>query len=87
MKIKVPVEAFTVTDMFQYAALCARALAKAHACYGTSALISGYLGKGDTFDEAVADFSIAYADQSERDHERLVKAVRAGQLEVEMETQ
>ena len=47
--------------------------------------ISGYLGKKDTFDEAIADFAVAYADQSERDHETLTKAVRAGKLEVFIE--
>ena len=40
-----------------------------HARSGEPAKISGYLGKSDTFDEAIADFSIAYADQSEQDHE------------------
>jgi hypothetical protein len=43
------------------------------------------MGKRDTFDEAVADFSVAYADQSERDHATLQEAVRAGKLEVVME--
>ena len=52
---------------------------------GEPAKISGYLGKSDKFDEAIADFSIAYADQSERDHEVLMKAVREGRLEVVIE--
>jgi hypothetical protein len=47
--------------------------------------ISGYLGRSDVFDRAVTDFSIAYADQSERDHEALMNAVRAGKLEVFIE--
>ena len=42
--------------------------------------IVGYLGKGDTFDEAVADFAEAYADQNEADHGALLKAVRSGRL-------
>ena len=42
----------------------------------SAAKISGYLGKGEAFDEAIADFSIAYADQSKQDHEVLMKAVR-----------
>jgi hypothetical protein len=44
--------------------------------------ISGYLGKSDSFDEAIADFSITYADQCERDYEVLQRAVRAGKLQV-----
>jgi len=45
----------------------------------------GYLGKSDAFDEAIATFSLTYADQSERDHELLKKAVRLGRVEVVME--
>ena len=48
-------------------------------------MITGYLGESDTFDKAIEEFSIAYADQSERDHEALVKAVRAGRLEAMIE--
>jgi len=62
-------------------------LSHAHARSGEPAKISGYLGKSDKFDEAIADFAIAYADQSERDHETLLQAVRAGKLEVFIEEQ
>jgi hypothetical protein len=68
--------------MTQYAKLCGWTLARAHARSGQPAEISGYLGQSDKFDQAVADFSIAYADQSERDHKVLLKAVRQGQIEV-----
>ena len=81
MKIKPLIEAFTPSFMSQYAAMCGRSLANAHARSGSPAEITGYLGKSDRFDGATADFSIAYADQSERDHAALVKAVRTGQLE------
>ena len=80
MKIAFRVEAFTPSLMLQYAELCGWTLARAHARSGEPAKISGYLGKRDRFDQAVADFSMAYADQSERDHESLMKAGRAGQL-------
>jgi uncharacterized protein (DUF2252 family) len=85
MKIKMPVEVYTPSVMRQYAEACGWTLARAHARSGEPAKISGYLGKSDAFDQAVADFSIAYADQSERDHETLRKAVRAGKLEVFIE--
>lgn len=85
MKIKPLVEVFTPSVMLQYAELCGYTLAHAHARSGESAKISGYLGKSDKFDEAIADFSVAYADQSERDHDALLKAVRAGKLEVFIE--
>jgi hypothetical protein len=85
MKTKILVELFEPTTMIQYAEVCGYTLARAHARSGDSALISGYLGKSDTFDRAVAAFSIAYADQSEQDHAVLMKAVRRGDLEVETE--
>jgi uncharacterized protein (DUF2252 family) len=85
MKIKMLVEIFTPSVMLQYAALCGWCLARAHARSGEPAKISGYLGKSDAFDKAIADFSVAYADQSERDHVVLMKAVRAGKLGVFIE--
>jgi uncharacterized protein (DUF2252 family) len=85
MKVKPLVEIFTPSVMLEYAGLCGWTLAHAHARSGESAKISGYLGKNDKFDKAIASFSAAYADQSERDHEVLVKAVRAGKLEVAVE--
>jgi uncharacterized protein (DUF2252 family) len=85
MKISAMVELFTQSIMLQYATACGWALAHGHARSGEPAKISGYLGKGDTFDEAVADFSIAYADETEKDHEVLMKAVKAGKLQVFIE--
>ena len=85
MKTKILVELFEATTMVQYAGVCGYTLARAHARSGDSALISGYLGKSDTFDKAVATFAAAYADQSEHDHAVLMKAVRRGDLEVETE--
>ncbi len=85
MKVKPLVEVFTPSVMQQYGELCGWTLARAHARSSEPAKISGYLGKNDAFDEAIADFSISYADQSERDHEVLMNAVRAGRLEVFVE--
>jgi hypothetical protein len=85
MKIKPLVELFAPRVMRQYAQVCGWILARSHARCGEPAMISGYIGKSDKFDQAIADFSIAYADQSERDHEILTKAVRAGKLEAFIE--
>lgn len=87
MKIKPLVEVFTPGVMLQYAEWCGWTLAHAHARSGEPVKISSYLGKSDKFDEASADFSVAYADQSERDHDILMKAVRAGKLEVFIESE
>jgi uncharacterized protein (DUF2252 family) len=82
MKIKMLVETFNRSDMIQYAKLCGWALARAHARSGEPAKISGYLGNSAKFDEAIADFATAYADQTERDHAVLKKAVHDGKLGV-----
>ncbi len=85
MKIKPLVELFPPSVMRQYAELCGWILARAHARSGEPAMISGYLGKSDHADEAVASFAVAYADQTERDHAVLDKAVRAGSIEAHVE--
>ena len=85
MKINPVLGVCTPAAMLQYAEVCGRTLARAHARSGEPAQLSGYMGKSDRFDEAIADFSVAYADQSERDHATLKKAVRAGKIEVATE--
>jgi NAD(P)H-dependent flavin oxidoreductase YrpB (nitropropane dioxygenase family) len=87
MKLAALVELFGPVTMIQYAEACGWALARAHARSGAPAEISGYLGKNDAFDKAIARFSIAYADQNERDYEVLRKAVKAGRVEVVMESE
>jgi uncharacterized protein (DUF2252 family) len=82
MKIKPVVEVFTENQMLGYAELCGWILARAHARSGEPARISGYLGKSERFDQAIADFSVAYADQTERDHATLTAVVRRGDLEI-----
>ena len=84
-KIKPMVETFDSSDMVMFAEWCGYSLARSHARSGDAAVISGYLGESDTFDAAIAAFSAAYADQTERDHAALTKAARAGKLEVLIE--
>jgi len=83
MKYGIDIAALTPEGMGLYADVCAWALARAHACAGNPALIGGYLGKGDVFDEAIATFAVAYADQTERDHAALATAVRTGRVAAE----
>ena len=66
-----------------YVRHCGEALARAHAKAGNAAAISGYLGKGDSFDIAIMRFSHGYADQTECDFETLKKAADAGRVPVE----
>lgn len=62
------------------AELCGTALARGHARTGDPAQISGYLGNRVLFDEAVTAFAEVYADQTERDHRALVKAIKRGRV-------
>ena len=77
----VEVESFRVPGARLYGRLCGATLARAHARWGDRLAIASYLGKGDAFDRAIADFSIAYADQNERDYETFAAAVESGRLE------
>lgn len=81
MKAGAHLDLMSRAELAEYAGFCAWALARAHARSGDAARISGYLGSGGSFDEAVAGFAIAYADQNEADYAAFKKAVRAGRLE------
>ncbi|HYV14478.1 MAG TPA: DUF2252 domain-containing protein [Conexibacter sp.] len=69
--------------MANYTRLCAWTLARAHARSGDAIAIAAYLGSGDVFDRAIADYAEAYADQNDRDHAALVTAIDAGRLPCE----
>ena len=81
MKLSVDIEDMSASDLIGYSKLCGWALARAHARSGDPAVISGYLGKNDAFERVIAAFAIVYADQTERDCEALVTAVKTGRLE------
>jgi len=85
IKISIRVETFGVLEMNLYATWCGRALALSHARSGSSALLSGYMGNSDAFDQALASFSIAYANQNEKDHAALKRAIRAGKVKARFE--
>ena len=70
------VETMLVPGATLYSRICGATLARAHARWGDRIAIASYLGKGDAFDRAIADFSAAYADQNERDYEAFAAAVR-----------
>ena len=68
-----------------YADLCGQTLARAHARSGDAVAIAAYLGSGDSFDRAVAEFSEAYAQQAGEDHARFIEAIDAGRLTAAMD--
>jgi uncharacterized protein (DUF2252 family) len=69
-----------------YSRICGATLARAHARWGDRIAIASYLGKSDTFDRAIADFTVAYADQNERDYDTLVHAVKSGRVDAQTGT-
>jgi hypothetical protein len=83
MKMKIDLENMTKGDWLEYVEICGWTLARGHARTGDAAVIGGYLGKNDTFSSALAKFAVSYADQADRDHATLVKAIRAGQLKAQ----
>ena len=85
VKIKLPVETFGKAQMTVFAQCCGYSLALSHARSGPAAMISGYLGKSEEFDKAIATFSIAYADQNEKDHAALKRAIRDGRVKAVVE--
>lgn len=71
--------------LINFGDMCGWVLARAHAKSGNTARLSGYAGKSDQLDEAIADFSESYADQCYKDYELFQKAIRAGKISIELE--
>jgi uncharacterized protein (DUF2252 family) len=82
-KFSAAVDTMTPRIMGPYVEMCAWTLARAHARSGDRVAIASYLGGGDVFDRAIADFSESYADQSESDYDGLLAAVKSGRLQAE----
>ena len=84
MKYSIDPAVLRPVGMELYAQVCAWALARAHARSGNPATIAGYLGVGEMFDDALAAFATAYADQTERDHAALSAAISSGTVAAEI---
>ncbi|MFM0038450.1 DUF2252 domain-containing protein [Paraburkholderia strydomiana] len=81
MKISVLIEALDIGTLRQYARMCAHALARAHARSGDAAMIAGYMGSGQTFDDAITEFATEYSSQNRRDYREFIQAIREGRIE------
>lgn len=79
-KVKITTEEWDADSLISMSGIMGAVLAKAHARSGDSAVISGYLGDTDSFDLAIADFSMAYADQTEKDWAALKAAIASGRI-------
>ena len=81
MKGSVEVETLSPANLALYAELCGHALARAHArASGNAVEIAAYLGMSDRFDQAIASFAQAYANQTQRDYEALLAAIKSGRV-------
>jgi uncharacterized protein (DUF2252 family) len=82
-KRSVDIETLPPEGLEIYGRVCGWTLARAHARSGDRIAIAAYLGKGESFDQAIAEFSERYADQSELDYGALADAAKSGRIEVE----
>ncbi|MGA8464587.1 MAG: DUF2252 domain-containing protein [Trebonia sp.] len=82
-KFSLDVDAMVPGGMRMYGEVCGWTLARAHARSGDAIAIAAYLGGSDVFDQAIAQFAVAYADQNERDHDAVLEAVKAGRIVAE----
>ena len=82
-KRSVDIETLPPKGLETYGRVCGWTLARAHARSGDRIAIASYLGKGDGFDQAVAEFSERYADQNELDYGALADAAKSGRIEAE----
>ena len=82
-KLSADIETMPPKELMLYGEMCGWTLARAHARSGDRVAIGAYLGKNESFDQAVAEFAVAYADQNQRDYQALVDAVKARRVEAQ----
>jgi uncharacterized protein (DUF2252 family) len=82
-KVSADPEAMKPGEMTIYGKMCGWTLARAHARSGDRIAIAAYLGKGEVYNQALAEFANTYADQNERDYQTLVTAVKSGRIKAE----
>lgn len=80
VKLSPLIEDWDTSILRQYGRMCAHALARSHARTGDAAMIAGYMGTGQTFDDAIGEFAVEYADQNRSDHRAFIKAIREGRI-------
>jgi uncharacterized protein (DUF2252 family) len=82
-KISPEISTMNKFALSRYGEYCGRVLAKAHFKSAQGEIISGYIGKGSGFAKAIARFAKSYADQTEKDYSKFMKAIKAGKLPAE----
>jgi len=81
-KVSFDIDNFDKFGLTLYAQLCGNILARAHCKSAQGPFIAGYIGQGNQFLDAVCKFSIAYADQTEKDYNEFIQAIKDGKLAV-----
>ena len=80
-KGSIDIEKIRAVGLRLYAQICGETLARAHARSGDRVAIAAYMGGSNRFDDLIADFAEAYADQNEQDYESFLEAIASGRLE------
>jgi len=83
MKVSADLTKMSPKQLCRYAEACGKVLAHAHARTGDPALIAGYLGKSSAIDDALTNFAVVYADQTELDYAALQQAIADGRVEAQ----
>jgi uncharacterized protein (DUF2252 family) len=82
-KGSVVIEGMNPRELSEYAQICGRTLARAHARSGDAVAIASYLGSSNALDLALVEFAELYADQNELDYAALKSAVKTGRVNAE----
>ena len=85
MKLSAVIEDWDKSLLREYGRMCAHALARGHARSGDAALMAGYMGSGQTFDDAIGEFAFEYADQNQSDFRAFTRAIRSGRIQATAE--
>ncbi|WP_011297382.1 DUF2252 domain-containing protein [Cupriavidus necator] len=85
MKLSAVIEDWDTGMLRQYGRMCAHALARAHARSGDAAMMAGYMGSGQAFDDAICEFATEYCSQNRSDFRTFVAAIREGRIEARLE--
>ena len=86
MKMSAIIDDWDPRMLRQYGRMCAHALARAHARSGDAAMMAGYMGSGQTFDDAIGEFAVEYADQNSKDYRAFTRAIREKRIDAVVES-
>lgn len=83
LKLSAIIEDWDTETLRLYAKMCGHALARAHARSGDSAMIAGYLGTSKSFDQAIGEFAVQYAEQNSLDYQAFIESIRQGKIQAQ----